>query len=514
VLILAAMSEPLSPFEMSSTFEAGEVQAAVRLGRLEAQYEELFSEVIEDGIITVEERAQLERAAEALGLDRARLLQVEQALTRAYESRRRVRVHEVAAPAPVVQALPDDDAPRASLAPLTPLDGGAELRAQALARRVQVLEARIAELEREVEELRADAAVDVDLSGVSAAPATAAQSDDPDDLVRQLRHDPRDLGLLHALFRALGAKALTDRRWCVAHVLGYLGAATPEERALLDAHRTDGLVRPRASLSRDGWQRLLIHPDQEAVVGELFAAVLGPVLLGRIAAMRRDGTLPKLDPATRQAPATSTLTAIRCFAWAGAILGVQIPPLHTDPSSATTVAMVPATQPSLRLGKLALSGRSPTELAFLAGEHLSYFRDDAFMRALFHSIVELEDLFLAALAIGNPALPMTASVRARVTPIAQAIEPMLEPVQIDRLRGGFLRFVEDGGRANLQRWANAVDATAARAGLLLSNDLAAAEAVLKLEDPSGATERMDDLLVFALGDRYANLRKQLGVAVE
>src|ERR1700679_1104919 len=92
------MSEPQSPFEYASSFEAGEVQGAVRLGRLEAQYEELFSEAIEDGVITVEERARLEQAADALGLDRPRLHQLEQALTAAYEARRRVRIREIGAP--------------------------------------------------------------------------------------------------------------------------------------------------------------------------------------------------------------------------------------------------------------------------------------------------------------------------------------------------------------------------------------------------------------------------------
>ena len=503
------MSEPRSPFEYASSFEAGEVQGAVRLGRLEAQYEELFSEAIEDGVITVEERARLEQAAEALGLDRERLLQLEQALTAAYEGRRRVRIREIGAPVP---AAPDAPAFEAT-AVLAPQGAAAELRAQALERRVVALEARIAELEAELEEAHAQVAVDVDLSGVAPVSGAAAASDDPEELLRRLRPDPRDPGVLRALYRAFGARGDLDRQWSAAHALVFLGVASAEERALYGSLRTEGLVRPSASLSRESWQRLLVHPDQEPVVGELFAAVLSPVLLGRIAALRRDGTLARLDPATRQVPATSTLTAVRCFAWAGAILGVQVPPLHTDPTAAETVTMVPATAPALRLGKLALSGRAPAELAFLAGEHLAYFRDDAFMRALFHSLTELEDLFLAALAIGNPALPLTAPVRARVTPIAQAIEPLLDPSQKDRLRGGFLRFVEDGGRANLQRWAGAVDATAARAGLLLASDLGAAETVLRLEDPGHVEERIDDLLLFAVGERYAKLRKQLGVAV-
>jgi hypothetical protein len=500
------MSESASPFEVASSFEAGEALGGVRLGPLEAQYEELFAEVIEDGVITPEERERLERAADALGLDRARLSQLEQALTAAYEARRAVRVREIGASA---EAVAEDGPVAPSLRGQAPVDGGAELKAQALARRVKVLEARVAELEREVEELRAQSAVEVDLSGVSVA---ATPSDDPEELLRRLRLDPRDASVLRALFRAFGAAGERDRQWCAAHVLAHLGVATAEERSLYESLRPEGLVRPSASLTRESWLRSLSHPDQEPVVGELFAAVLGPVLLGRIAAMRRDTTLARLDPASRQDPATSTVTSVRCFAWAGAILGVQVPPLFTDPSVAETVTMVPATAPSLRLGKQALTGRSPAELAFLAGEHLAYFRDDAFMRALFEAITELEDLFLAALAIGNPTLPMTAPVRARVAPIAQAIEPLLEPVQIDRLRGGFLRFVEDGGRANLQRWATAVDATATRAGLLLANDLDAAKAILELEDPGRAAERMDDLCVFALSERYANLRKQLGIA--
>ena len=41
-------------FDVSAGFEQGEVTGNVRLGRFEAQYEELFAEVIEDGVITAE----------------------------------------------------------------------------------------------------------------------------------------------------------------------------------------------------------------------------------------------------------------------------------------------------------------------------------------------------------------------------------------------------------------------------------------------------------------------------
>src|SRR5262249_26864731 len=125
----------------------------------------------------------------------------------------------------------------------------------------------------------------------------------------------------------------------------------------------------------------------------------------------------------------------------------------------------------------------------------------------------LEDLFLAALNIANQSIPLSAEVKQRVTPLAKAIEPVLEPAAIDRVRGHFLRFLEEGGRTNLHRWATAADRTAARAGLLLANDLGAALHTFELEDPRTVDSKIDDLVAFVASDRYAMLRKQIGLAV-
>lgn len=509
--MLRRMNDASSPFEHSSSFEAGEASGAVRLGKFEAHYEELFAEVIEDGVITPDERAQLDRTAEALGLDRGRLQKLERALEAAYEARHRVRIRDLTAGPSITEGEDITSAgARASLSPLAPSN---DPRVGGLERRIQQLEARIAELEEELAEAQAHVAVEVDLSGVSGAPTKAESVDDPEDLLRHLRHDPRDVDLLHALYRVFGRKGDLDRQFCTAKVLVYLKAAFEDERRTHAQNRSETLIRPKASMERDSWRRLLFHPEEEPLTGEIFACVIGPVLLGRLSALRRDKALPHLDPARKQDPATSTLQAVRCFSWGAAILGMPLPPLYADPDLAGTVEMVPGVTPSSRLGRQALSGRSPAELAFLAGRHLAYFREDHFVRALLPSIPDLEDIFLAALSIGNPGLPLAGQVKARVAPIAQAIEPILDPIHVDRLRGYFLRFVEDGGRTNLQRWASAVDCTAARAGLLLSDDLEAARAMFALEDAATAEDKMDDLLVFATSERYAKLRRQLGIAV-
>src|SRR6186713_3414352 len=81
-------------FQHGAGFVAGEVSGGLGLGPLETQYEELFAEALEDGVITQDERARLEKAADNLGLDRSRLFKLEQAMVAAYQHRHHVRIVE------------------------------------------------------------------------------------------------------------------------------------------------------------------------------------------------------------------------------------------------------------------------------------------------------------------------------------------------------------------------------------------------------------------------------------
>jgi hypothetical protein len=490
------MSEVDVSFDVEPTFDRGQLSGNVRLGELEAHYEALFAEVIEDGVITPQERARLDKAADTLGLDRTRLRKLEEALQAAHEARHQVRVREEG----------DETGPVASLRPLEP---ATDERTLALERHIKVLESRIAELESELEEARTHVPVEIDLSGL----ADPRAAEDPVELERCLRNDPRDAEALHALFRAFAQRGDWDRRANVAHVLAFLGAANDEERACDEQQWTGGLIRPTSALSGEGWTKLLIHPEQEPLVGDVFSVVVSAVLLGRVSALRRDKLLPRLDPERKQDPAMSTLQAVRCVAWASALLGMAVPAIYADPSFAGTMEMVPGLPPSTRLGAQALRGRTPAELAFSAGRHLAHYREEHFVTILLPSIPDLEDVFLAALSIGNPGLPLSSQAKARISPVAKAIEPILQPAAVDRLRELFLRFVEEGGRTNIQRWTSAVDRTASRAGLLISGDLAAAKSMLAIEHHAQNDECTDDLLRFMTSERYSKLRKQIGIAV-
>ncbi len=503
-------------FETGAGFEAGDVSGGLRLGRFEAQYEELFAEVIEDGIITAEERARLEKAADNMGLDKARLARLEAAMQKAWEARHQVKI-VVQAVAPTIGYADDDDVGRASLAPMAPapvaLGQPVDVNLAAMQKRIAFLEGRVKQLESELEEARNNVSVEVDIGAVAAPVA----EDDPADLQRRIRQDPTDPEPMRALFRLARAHGDLDKEWCIASALVAIGAANDEERTLHQKHRSGTLPKFASAVSADAWRKLLFHPDEELLTGDIFAVVTSAVLLGRVSALRRDKLLPKLDPQRKQDPATSTLSSVRALSWSAAILGLRPPPIFIDPELPIGVEMVPGIPPSVRVGQRLLSGRTPLEIAFECGRLLACFREEHFVRWLFPGIPDLEDLFLAALTIGSPTLPIPPAAKARVAPIAAAIEPVLEPPMLDRLRGCFLRFVEEGGRTNLQRWAHGVDKTASRAGLLLCNDLATAGAILAKEEKGehgGALgERMLDLVTFVTSDRYFALRRQLGVAI-
>lgn len=503
----------MGEFEHDESFQRAEASGHLQLDRYETAYQELYTEALEDGVITHEERERLDRAADSLGLDASRLEALEQAMRGAYETHHGFNVLDTSrmfAPRDTLHAPAPDFVPTVEPPPPAP-EVAVSGEVAALRARVAFLEERVRDLEQRLEDARSQVAYEVDFSDLD-APVPSVALAEPTSLHRRLRHDPRDTTTLRLLFESYSDDA--DRRYCIAQALVYLGETDPALVALVDAHKSgDGLIHPTQALDAAGWRRLLFHPDDDTVTSDLISVIVSAVLLAHSGALKQAGKLPLIDESSRLDPNTSTVQAARCFGWAAQALGMSPPQIHANPNAHAVASMIPTVPPTCSLGKLALSGRSANELAFVAGQQLAYYRPERFIRLLVPDIVKLQDLFLAALTIGNPKLPLNAEVRARVGPIARAVEPLLEATEIDRLRAAYGHFVEHGGVANLQRWAAAADLTAVRAGFALSGDLHTAERMLGLTGAQHASQAMDDLIVFLTGDRYAQLRAHIGVRV-
>ena len=482
-----------SLFEHSGDFTPAAVSGTLGLGPLEAQYQELFADALEDGVITAEERAQLERAADNLGLDRQRLLRLEQAMIAAYEAHHHVRIVE------------RYEEPESIVIP-----AGQPTTEASLLLRIQQLEARVRELEEELKRAEASINVEVDLSNLEST--VQPVDEDPEECWRRARRDPTNTTPYRDLFRIYSARGDRDPLYCVAQVLQVLGAVTPPQTEVLQAHRSPALMTPTTGVSPGAWYSHLFHPEADVVTGQILATIAPAVLIGRVSVLRRERALYQPEASAKQEPAVATVTAVRALAWAAKVLGLTLPPIYLEKDRDCGFLHVPGVPPATVVGRDVLSGRTQQQLAFAAGRHLCWYRQEHFVKTLFHAVPDLEDLFLAALTIGSPTLPVPEHVKRRVEPIARAIEPLLDTRQQDELRGSFLRFVEEGGRTNLMRWSHATEKTACRAGFLLANDLEVAVASLARDgEPLG--ELAKDLLVFCASERYFELRKQLGIAV-
>jgi hypothetical protein len=491
-----SVREEASAFDVGSGFDAGQVGGGLELGPYADHYRELFADVLDDGVITADERERLDRVAKNLGLDSDKLAQLERAMIAAYEAHHRVSVVE--------PWQTDASAPK-----LGPPPASGEAPSAALLGELERLKTRVIELEAELRDARAHFNVEIDVSAVN----EEVSADDPLDRLRaKILRDPTNPKLFAALYEACERSGDPDAACLAARALVVLDAGNTEHRRRVEQHKAHGLITPQRSLDAEHWVHDLNHPSLSLVTNQLLSLVTPAALVGRVATLQRDKKLPHLDESHRQDSTKTTITAVRALRWAATLLGMAAPGIFTDPERDVGYAHVPGLPPWSLLGKRVLSGMKPGEHAFLAGRHMSYYRAEFFARVLFPDVQELESLFLAGLLLGNPALPIAEHVKKRVKPSVDALKPLLEERHLAELQRQFKAFVAGGGRTNLLQWSEGADKTAVRAGLLLCDDLEIAGRLLEREEgPHGPL--LSDLLGFSASAEYGALRRHLGINI-
>jgi hypothetical protein len=119
--------------------------------------------------------------------------------------------------------------------------------------------------------------------------------------------------------------------------------------------------------------------------------------------------------------------------------------------------------------------------------------------------------------IAAPSTPMPPEMKQQIRATAQELAKYMQPVQLEGLRMVVKKFIEEGAKANIKRWNQAVELTACRAGLLVCGDLDIAKKIIGAE-PSlpgdlSPAEKMKELLLFAVSESYTQLRKALGISI-
>jgi tetratricopeptide (TPR) repeat protein len=306
----------------------------------------------------------------------------------------------------------------------------------------------------------------------------------------------------------------TDRAWLAGVALEELGAADMDQQLVVDQYRPAGPIRPSRPLDDVAWDELLRAPGADDVVADVLRAIVGAAAAARVEALREARKLPVLEPARLQS-AASTVSAVRSFQWAAQVLSVDAPELYVLDDVPGGIAAVQAVAPATALGPAVVRGMTAKDLAFLAGRHLTYYRREHYVLVHYPSINDLSALFLAAVKLTMPELPVPGHLSDAVARQRKVLARHLEDADSKRLQAAVQRLDARGGRVDLAAWIKSVELTAHRAGLLLCGDLAVATTRMRAETRTiaevGFDAKRGDLLAFCASEKFARARETLNV---
>ena len=333
-----------------------------------------------------------------------------------------------------------------------------------------------------------------------------------------LRREPMRVDPYRALYRLYVERQAYDEAWCICAALSFLRKADADERRYFEEHKPQGMLQVRNRLDNEQWVKNLFHqPEENLAIGKIFEMLAPAALTAKIHQLRASRQLPALDKRFKQDPATSTVTFAKTFGWAAQVLGIQTPELYVRSDLPGGLVAVPATPPASVAGQGVLTGFGLQELTFICGKHLASYRGEHYMKNLFPTVPELTMLLFAGMKMIDPNTPTPPEIAPQVNVTAAELAKYMQPVQIEGLRVAVKHFIEQGARANLRRWSQAVELTGARAGLLLSGDLEIARKIIAAEPQVPGdlppAEKMKELILFSVSKEYFALRRALGIAI-
>ena len=332
-----------------------------------------------------------------------------------------------------------------------------------------------------------------------------------------LQRDPMRVDPYRSLYRLALKIHDYDRAWTLCAALSFLGKADEDERRFFEDYRPRGMVQVKSRLDNEQWVKNLFHKDESIFVGKIFEMVTPAAIVAKTQALARAKQLPSLDPRFRQDPATSTVTFAKTFGWAAQVLGVPQPELYVRNDVPGALMSVPSAPPASVAGQTVLTGFTPQELTFIVGKHLSGYRGEHYIKNLFPTLAELKVVLFAGIKIILSDFNVPPDMAQAVNGFAMELAKTMRPMERDSLRIVVQKFVDDGAKADLKRWMQVVEVTAARAGLLLCGDLDIAKKIIaaepQLPGDLSPSEKLKELLIFSVSEQYLQLRKSLGIGV-
>ncbi|MDB4931690.1 MAG: domain protein putative component of TonB system [Myxococcaceae bacterium] len=316
---------------------------------------------------------------------------------------------------------------------------------------------------------------------------------------------------MHAIYDLYYQSHQHDKAWCVAATTSFLlrDRAREDLRAFFEQYRPRKPLAPTGRLTEEHWVKQLFHPNEDPVVGKIFAAILGAVRRAKCKPLQQFGFTQK----ELQDPQNTTVALVRSLAQSSQALNLPLPSIFLKPQQQGGLGYVPSDPIASFAGSGLLSGLRPEELAFVAAKHMTYYRNEHYIRVLLPTTQELTVMLLAAIKL----VKSDQDVPAESAQAAQTLAPLLaqDPIAVEGLRKVVRYFLEQGGSSNIKKWYQSVELTAARAGFLMCGDLEITRKMLALEPglpgDLGPAEKLKDVILFSMSETYFSLREGLGI---
>lgn len=306
-----------------------------------------------------------------------------------------------------------------------------------------------------------------------------------------------------------------DAAWGLCQALYVLNLAEPDEERFFKRMRAETAAPAQMALSDDDWLALVMHTDADALLTSVFALIEPAVIVARGQPFEALGFDRRyaIDLARHPYPMSQTLY------YAAGVLGMEPPPVFQNTNDPGGLSYLHAYQPSIVLGNAALSAEVPPQAAaFIAARHITYFRPGMYVRHLIPSGTGLKAWLFAAIKLIAPQFPVAAELEGPVVEAMQALERSLHGQARDQLARIVSKLLQSGGAVDLKRWVSGVDMTADRAGFVCAHDLETAVEIIKASDESSSavppTERVKELVLYAVSEPYFKLRKKLKVTID
>jgi hypothetical protein len=332
---------------------------------------------------------------------------------------------------------------------------------------------------------------------------------------RLLKRDPFRPDV-HRLLRKLYTDSKRpDPAWCCCQALFVLGQADGDEERFFTRMRSEEGAQAKNRLTDADFHALLVHEEAEPLLTALFTMIEPAVLQARAKPLKEYGFGPQhlIDPNQHQFATAQTIP------WAADVLGLRAPPMLENPNDLGELSFLHAQPPSIVLGTSVVGVALPPQTAtFMAARHLTYYRPGMYIRQLVPTNAGLKSCLFAAIAMMAPQFPIPADLQGAVREAHGALSQGVTGAQRDHLARIVSKLMQGDTALDLKKWTRAVDLTADRSGLLLADDLQTAVEMIRASDPRTSAvsteERVEEIYRYSVSERYYEVRRKLGIAID